>query len=517
MDDDESIAEQFVKGSSITFVGLIIIGISQFVLRILLARGLSKSDFGLLFSVFTLLSFINIFSHLGLNQAATRFVSKYVAKKKFDKAKSSIISALGIVTIPSLLISGIVIALSGFLASSYFGTEKAVPVVIILSIWFLFMSYHNLLAGILRGLKDFLGKTISRLARNLVPLVGVVIALTFFRLDVNTAAIFYLLGPLISVLAIYVLLKNRHSDLTVKAKGAFSKEIGKKMMLFGAPLILSGIATSIIGKMDTMMLTGLRSLEDVGLYEIARVSQQALGFLGGALAIPLFPLVSELWAKNDIEGLRSMLNRITKFSFLGIFPAALIFFTFPEIIIRVLYGSDYLAAANAMRILAGGVMFWTIESVFVSSLSGIGKTTLVLKVNVAAAAFNVVANLLLIPPYGATGAAMATGISLIIGFGLGFYYSVREIGFSPSFSSLGKIGVGGLLTLILVFLLKSLIPLPTWPLLVTIMAVGVFFYGGWVFSTRIITREDLKLIEEKTPVPSQIISFLIKFLVIEES
>ena len=196
-----------------------------------------------------------------------------------------------------------------------------------------------------------------------------------------------------------------------------------------------------------------------------------------------------------------------------ILPAALIFLAFPEIVIRVLYGSDYLSAANAMRALSLGAVFWSIETVLVGSLSGIGKTKLALMVNGFAAIFNVVANYLLIHLYGLTGAAIATGLTFFLAFLLAFYYSRREIGFFPDFSPLLKVFGGSFLTLLVIVIVKGILPLSVWPLLIVSMSAGAIFYLFWIFEIGVVKGKDLDTIEENTPVPKRIVSFFRKYFV----
>lgn len=502
--------KHLARGAGITFVGLIIIGISQFLLRIILAQGLTKSEFGLFFAVFTLLSFINVFSHLGLNQAVTRFVSKYRAEENFGLVKSSIFSPLVLITIISLIIISIIIGLSGFLASTYFESPKATPVIIILSIWFFVMSFHNFFASTLRGFKNFFGRTLADLFRNLTPFIGVVIFAYFFDLKLTSASFFYLLGAVASVSLMLIFLKRRHLKKIPTDSNVLSKKILNKMLIFGFPLILSGIATSVIGRTDTIMLTGLRSLGDVGLYEVARLTKLVLINVGTALAMPLFPIVSELWTKGKKKELRSTLKLITKFSFVLLIPSSLLFMAFPRIIIRILFGSEYIAATNPMRILAFFSIFWTISRTFEMSLGGIGKTTLVLKSTGSAAVANVFLNLLLIPLYGATGAALATGLSFLISFLLCFYYSKREIDFPMPIESLIKTGAGGILTLLLIYILKGVLTLPTLPLLFAVLVPTIFFYGFWLLKAKIIKNNDLEIITNTTPIPRKIIQVLKK-------
>lgn len=508
--EETSYGRYIVRGAGITFIGLVTIGVSHLILRMFLAQGLSKAEFGLFFAVFSFFSFINVFSHLGLNRAIIRFVSKFKTEKKLGQVKSSILTSLIVITGTSLLIPGLVIGLSNFLASSYFESPKAVPVLIILSIWFFFMSFHNFLLSTLQGFKDFFGRTLGRIIRSLVPSIGVVIFATLFDLELISAATSYLLGAIISTFLLYIFLRRRHYSKLSKAPSSISGSLMKKMVLFGMPLILSGVATSVIGRMDTLMLTGLRSLDDVGIYKIAKVTRPVLMYFGSALAAPLFPMVSELWAKKDVRKLRNALALMIKYSIILVVPAALVFIAFPEIIIRFLFGSKYLAATNAMRVLAFSVIFLAVGSIFTSSLSGIGKTPLVLRATGTAAVFDIPANFLLIPPYGATGAALATGVSFLIMFALSFYYAKREIDFTLPFSPLIKTGAGGAITLILIFSLKSILPVPLWPKFFLVLALSTLFYLGWLFWARVIREEDLDIIVTSVPIPEKVNSFLRK-------
>ena len=514
MGNEDSIAQQIFRGSSVTLIGQIIIGVSSFLLKIFLARDLSTAEFGLLFAVINFIGFMNVFSHLGMNPASKKFVSKFVAEDRWGMAKSSIIFSLLVITIASLVVSGAFIFASDFLATSYFGMPgKAVPVVIIMSIWFFFMSYYHLLKNILQGFKDFTGNIFGSVIRLLVPFIGVLIFIFFFDLSVELAALLYLVGPVLSTVFYYIRLRRHHSEVVVRAKGGLSFGLGEKMFLFGLPLIFSGVASSVIGQVDTMMLTALTPLEDVGAFEAAKITKTSLGFLGGGLATPIFPIVSGLWSKGDRMALKKMMNFMTKFSFILILPAALIFLAFPEIVIRVLYGSDYLSAANAMRALSLGAVFWSIETVLVGSLSGIGKTKLALMVNGFAAIFNVVANYLLIHLYGLTGAAIATGLTFFLAFLLAFYYSRREIGFFPDFSPLLKVFGGSFLTLLVIVIVKGILPLSVWPLLIVSMSAGAIFYLFWIFEIGVVKGKDLDTIEENTPVPKRIVSFFRKYFV----
>ncbi|KXB08435.1 hypothetical protein AKJ55_01000 [candidate division MSBL1 archaeon SCGC-AAA382M17] len=510
-DDQRSSENSFFHGVSITFLGLVILAISNFVLRVFLAQGLSKEEFGLFFSIFNFLGLLTILSHLGLNQSITKFVSKFRSENNPIKIKKSIISSLPIITLLSVSIVIILIVFSDFLASAYFGTSQAVSILIILSFWFLFMAYHNFLTSVLQGFENFLGRTSGRIIRAILPLSGIIFFSYLFDLEITSAAFFYLIGPIFSVIFLYLFLRRKNVDLLAKPFGKISIPMIKKMMWFGAPLILTGISVSIVRRTDTLMLTALRPLADVGTYQVSRVVVPLLRYFGIAIGVPLFPLVSRLWESNERDSVGSILSFILKYSFILAIPLAIIVISFPDIFIRLFFGNEYLSAVTPMRILSMAVIFSILGSITSSTLKGIDESTLVMRSSIAPAVFNIPANLILIPIYGVTGAALATGLSFLVGSSVGLYYSRKKIDFSFPFRSLTLASSGGFIVFLFVYLLRIIITLSIWPKFFVITISGLFLYVVWLLLTKTVTKEDLTLLKKSTSLPEKIFDVLNRF------
>lgn len=489
-------------------MGLILIGVSQFLLRIFLARGLSEAMFGLIFSAFTFLGLLNVLSHLGLNQAIIKFVSGYNAENKLEKIRTSIFSSLTAVTAASLLVSGLVIVLSGFLSNYYFESPQARPLLIILSIWFFFMSFHNFFTSVFQGFKDFSGRTFMRIVRNFTPFLFVVIFFYFSEITLNKAALFYLFGPILSTLGGFFLLRRRRSKVVSISSFNLSGSILKEMLAYGVPLIFAGFAGTLIGKIDTVLLTWLRPLKDVGYYQAARMAKPILGFLSTSMAVPLFPVISELWTKEEISQVRKIIGFLVKYTLVLSTPVAFLLFAFPEEAIRIAYGTKYLPAVNTLRVLSIATLFWGVQSVFAGSIRGIGKSSLVLRVSGAAAATNIFVDLLLIPTYGATGAAVGSGSAFLVGLSVSFYYMKSEVDFSLPLRSLGKTLLGGGIVLISAIFLKNSLSLSLWSEVILISIFCVIIYFVWVFRIGIITEEDLDILGGAVSIPENLDSFL---------
>ena len=90
----------------------------------------------------------------------------------------------------------------------------------------------------------------------------------------------------------------------------------KKMILFGIPSFATAFAGTIIGYIDTLMLTYFSPLSEVGIYNVVLPSALIILFVGRALASTAFPITAELWVKKDYKRLSTGINLLHKYSML---------------------------------------------------------------------------------------------------------------------------------------------------------------------------------------------------------
>lgn len=494
----ESYAKRFVKGSAIVFIALIASGFVGFLLRIFLARTLSVAEYGLFYAAFALISIFGMFRDLGLGQALVKHIPEFTVRRQFDKVKSSVAI---LVLLQALLVFPITAALflfSNQIAISVFGTESASQVIKILSIWFFTMISFYTFQPIFQGFQNMPMYASMEFFNIFFVLLFAILFLSVWGLGLRGVAFAYLASSLaLAILGSIIFLKKYFH--VFKEKAQITRALMTKLLKFALPVFLSGLGIFILVYTDTIMITLFRTLEKVGFYQAAQPAAHILWYFPMALTIVLFPMVSELWAKRERKLLSQTLHFLIKFSFVLIIPAALIFIAFPEIVLRLLFGPEYLAGGTALQILAGAMVITTLHVILSNTVAGIGKPIVATKVVALMACLNVIMNLLLIPPYGIEGAAAATFASTLIGFFLMLYSALKLVRFSlPSVPLLKTIG-GGLLALLLIFGLKYIIVLPPWLELFVVVIPSLFFYAVWVLVTKTLTVDDLELVKEAAP------------------
>ena len=137
-----------VKGVGVVFIFSIISAFVAYLARLVIARNLSVEDYGLFYSVLSVVLLIVLFEMLGLDDSLTKFIAEFNAKKKYWLIKKSIASVFMIYLVISLILALILFFLSGFLAQNYFKSTKAALMIPIFAIFLIFRPMTALIRGI---------------------------------------------------------------------------------------------------------------------------------------------------------------------------------------------------------------------------------------------------------------------------------------------------------------------------------------------------------------------------------
>jgi len=370
------------------------------------------------------------------------------------------------------------------------------------------MTFYVLLGYCLQGFQNF-----PALAGRELLWISTIFALSFLLVGfsqqgVGGVAAAYLGGTLLATLFGWVFLRRELSGDHAQLSGA----LARKLLLFALPVFLGGIGGMVLGYMDTLMLTYFRTLQDVAFYQVAQPLAALLGYFSGAMITVFYPMVSELWTRGERDLLRGGVNFLTKFAMAVVLPASLVLVAFPEIAIRLVFGEKYLGGACALQLLALSGVVSSLWVVLAHVMAGVGRPAINSRVVGAMACLNFITNWLLIPRFGAAGAAVTTLASYLLGLSLLLYYTRRTIGPSVRLAPLLKIAAGGFLTLALIFGLKSILELPPWTEALVVLVPSLLLYGVWLLVSGALTRGELRLLSKAVPVPKPILRVAQKLL-----
>ncbi len=475
------------------YILTIITGIISYLVRIVFAHNLSVYDYGLFYAVYSFIFFFVPFRDLGLTESMLFYVNKFLVKKDYKRVKETVLISLIPQLILGVFFALIFIALSSYLSIHYFKTTAAREVIIILSIFFGFQTLQPTVLNIFNALHKF---TIKKIGQFLSMFFILLIAIFLFKTN-SSAMVPALSYTLSSVLVILIMssLAFKQFPFLFKEKTIIERDLTKKIFNYAIPILFSTGGILILAYSDVLLLTFFKGVESVGYYNIALPCLTALLLAITPLSDILFPIISRYYHSKNNKKISSLLGLIYNNILTLTMPLAFMFFAFAKQIIIILFGSKYVPATNALRIFSLFFIFMALRTINFSIIAGVGKPKERSIILYYGAGFNIIADLLLIPKFGISGAAFATGL----GYALMAYLTFRLINkFYKAKINLFlqlKVTSASLLFLGLIYLLKGLIYLPALLKSGIILLISSLFYITLLFAFNIINKDKIKYLK----------------------
>lgn len=262
--------------------------------------------------------------------------------------------------------------------------------------------------------------------------------------------------------------------------------------------MITVLAGTILTSTDTVLLTMFSTLEQVGMYQAAQPTANILLFFGTVLSTVLLPLFADLWRRKKTALLSASVTDLYAYVLLASLPLIIGVMTFPDILLNLLFGSEYLPGAPILRLLAASMLFLTLSAVANATFSGIGSPRQTTYAVLVGACVNLIGNLLLIPRYGGVGAASATFISSAVICVWTAFVLHRRLGVVlPIGRWFGGVVAGALFAACLLVSRSYLFVGSQYVKIALAIFLGGIVYLGTLFVTRTVTIDEFRSLHRR--------------------
>jgi len=367
---------------------------------------LEPGEYGIVAYLFSLIAFLTIFFSYGMESAYFKFAST----KEIGSAKQNFSTPFFSLVVSSLFFSIVISLLSDHLAAIA-GFGETGSRLIIIAAWILCFDTMALVPFAALRLQHKPGMFSGiKLINIIINVVLNVIFLAVFGFGVEGV---FLAGLIASVLTFLILLPVSRSTIEF----TFSMELWKQLLKFGIPYVPAGAAAIILQVIDRPILKMLTDDATVGIYQ----ANYRLGIVI-MLMVAIFDYAYRPFFLNNARqpDAKQMYARIATYFYTAMLFAWIVVTLFVENIVSIRIGENYLIHPeywNGMPIIPIVMLAYIFTGWVTLLMPGIfieKKTQYLPVVTGAAAAANIVSNLLLIPVFGIMGAASATLIGYIV-------------------------------------------------------------------------------------------------------
>jgi O-antigen/teichoic acid export membrane protein len=412
----EAAARKQIRGSSLLLVGRgLSLGIN-FAIQVLIVRYLTKADYGAFAYALSLAVVGSSIATFGLDRSITRFIPIYDEQGNYRKLFGTLVLAVATVTSLGVVCVVLVWGLQGVLEGSLISDERAISLLLILVV----LTPIQSLDGLLMGMFAVFSKPRAIFFRKYVLTPGLRLTVVLL-LVLSNQSVFFLAGGYVAAAAlgvgIYVVMLYGmlRGEGLLEHFGFEKLDIpAREVFGFTIPLLTSDLVYMAMNLSDVLLLGHFRGAEEVGalrvIWPVAHVNQVVMT----SFTLLFTPLAARLFARDDREGVNRLYWQTAIWIAVLSFPLFALTFSLAEPLTVTLFGSRYSDSATYLTLLALGYYFNAALGFNGLTLKVFGRLKYIVSINVAAAVVNVGLNLVLIPRYGALGAALGTCITLLL-------------------------------------------------------------------------------------------------------
>jgi O-antigen/teichoic acid export membrane protein len=487
---------KIARGTGIALVGTAMALLLGFATRLIIARYGSEADYGIYSLAIVIMAFATVLVSLGLPDGVARYIAYFRGKRETAKVREITSVSLQLSFVSSIIFSLALFFSAGYIASNIFHTPELAPALKAFAIGLPFFTLTNILVSVFRGFDRMQPQAYFQYVLFNVLFLLLVSILVMLHLSFVNLFYAYAIALILTFVAMLVYTIKKLPQPVTLAGWQSDAAIRRELLIFSWPLLITTLLATIILWLDTLLLGYFKTPEAVGLYNAASPLAKFVSDPMGLMLLIYNPVATGLYSQNLMAELRRSYLISTKWIFSLTLPFFLVLFLFPEAVLSLFFGSTYVAAAPALRILSLGFIITNIFGPNQSILLALGKSRFIMWTALAGVIASVTLNVALIPSLSIVGAAIAMAVSVNLVKVIIAVKAYLLCQAQPMSKNLLK-PVAASVILALLFKLAAVhIVAINWWMLLLLFILYYAIYGMAVVFTRSFDREDIALLLE---------------------
>lgn len=381
--------------------------VAQYLFVYTLARIAGPGNLGTFTLSYTVIQLLVIIALLGLDNLLTRKIATATAVKDPQALSKAYRIAVRTSILFSVFLSTLLYLFSPVIAEGLFKKPGLTSSLQVISLSLPFFTSVVIHASAFRGIKNMFGFTFYR---TLIPIINTLVLLISYYLELDLIpATGFTMASLIAAFGYAAVWKK---NLTYTEPVVLQQADYNNMLKESLPMLMTGSIFFILNWIDNLFIGYFKSESDVGIYDTAFKIATASAIILQAVNAIQAPVFAEYKAGGDLRKLRESVFQSNRLLFLLTLPLTFIILIIPEFLLGI-FGDEFKGGAVCLSILAVSNMLSAICGSVGILLQMTGYQAIYNKIIMVAATLSIVLNLLLIPVWGITGAAIASSAAKI--------------------------------------------------------------------------------------------------------
>lgn len=401
---------------SAVFSSSIVSKLLTFITFALLARYLTKIDYGNLIVLTGLITALGDLINSGLTAATMRFTSIFFKEEKYEKIGRLISLTIVNTLLLTIFLIGTMVLAADYISLYLFKENFTFLIIISTCGVFTTLIFSNI-QSILQGVLDFKGYFIVNTLFGIERVLAIGAMILLGALSLNSAVFLFAFTPLIPILAGFFLIYKRNK---IPFVFTYDWKLMTELFNFGKWMNLWALVSVVQSRLDIFLLNSMTTPIEVSSLDVARRFVDIYGLGIGTYLSVMNPRIIAIRDFGELQ------KELRKFVRVILLLTLLLFFSaigLPVIMI-IVFGSKYTDSIIPLIIMLSSWIFYIWTSIFSAYFNSRGKSYIFFVTALIQLIANVITSLIVLKPLGAVGASVSYFVVNLVGFLLqgGFFF-----------------------------------------------------------------------------------------------
>lgn len=379
---------------------------------IVLSHSMSIEEYGTYAYLLSFATLGGVFASFGTPTLVTREVAQFFHKGALTHIKGVLLFSVIVLSIGTVCVgTSFWLVIHNVLGRNQSGGAEGVLEVTVVLLYL--VQFRSICVSALNGISEQIRQAVP----TLIGGIAFLLSLLIFRIHQSVANPFVVIVLQSIAVLISIALQLRELGKTLswqrlsKTRAIVRwRQWGRESLQF----LGAGVAFAVNAQVDVFLLGTIRGPKFAGPYQVGTKAASVLVLALGALASIYQPLISKAHFSGDNGSVQTSATSISRTGFLMALAFAAVALPNRKTLLTAIFGKSYGVAAPILGILIIGRLANASVGAVGPYLSMTEKGGVLMIALVVESVLNIAGNLVLIPIYGAVGAAIATSASMVL-------------------------------------------------------------------------------------------------------
>lgn len=303
---DQPLWEKLIKKWFRLYFFSFLIAPAWYLIKLFVSNSISVADVWVLYSIVWLIWILNTYNDLWLTESLQYFLPRFLVKKQYNYAKTSIYCSLAVQIFTAIIIACILWVGAPWLALHYFHGESAVVCLKYFCFYFLWINLFQTLQNIFIAVQDTFSQQIVDFVRQWCIVWFTIMVFLTWRASIEWYSLNWLVWLLIWIIVALILFKKKYSNELLQWKIEFEKWLVKEYVKYALWCFIWLEVGVIFWNLIQQFVVIFLWAEQAGYYTNFTSLLSIVNMVVWPIIWLIFPVVSEVIVKKDFWKLKTL-------------------------------------------------------------------------------------------------------------------------------------------------------------------------------------------------------------------